>query len=133
VHSPVYVLLKGTPTKEQQVTYQTAIRILEEHDLQLQQESELLAELGSGAFVSGYDAGDAMLVARMQLDEMRDPELDAAYDAQVAEAKAVVAAFPVKVTYHHPILMTWRAAAASLESDIGADVPGDDDLANIPF
>lgn len=92
------------------MTRREALEILEQEDLNQQSEGEMLAELGSSAFyggAQGWGGSDAMQIARQQLDEMReasDPDgsREAEYQRKLAEARAYMDAFPIKITYRFP-------------------------------
>jgi hypothetical protein len=104
------------------MTYREAIDILEAEDFAIQQEGEILAELGSSAFALYGNAADAMTVAYAELSAQRDREAERAWDARVAEARAFLDAIPVRVTYWSP----WRGPTVTLD---GSPVPED----AIPF
>lgn len=84
------------------MNYAEALQILEDNDNARQQEDELLAELGSSAYMLYGNAADAMTVAQAELRASAEPELEAAWAHRVRQAEAFLAAIPVKVSFHWP-------------------------------
>lgn len=108
------------------MSYREALDVLEGEEHRLESDAECRAEAGMGAVSLGYSGYDG--VAEWVATH---PGPDAAYFERLAEARAVVEAFPVKVTWHSPYTQGYaRQTGLVFGSTTRVAAPAEDD---IPF
>jgi hypothetical protein len=110
----VYSLAKVVPMNNA-LSYREALEVLEDDDRRLECNAECRAEAGMGAVSMGFSGYDGMTEW-----DMANPGPGADYFERLAEAREVVAAFPVKVTYRFPTRWQAETARAALR---GEEVP----------